>query len=397
MKKKILVSMIMAIGLIIGLTGTGWGLAEHVGNISVAKVAPGGGSTLFYFDGDLGLIALADGYAGTHYNIPAGDYTITETVPADWLLTDVSCVGGDCTPYSDASGEGATVHLDAGEHITVTFTNIQTGNITAHKFNDLNGNGVQDAGEQDLIDWEMTLHLGSGCTGIEIAQGVTDGSGNVTFSSLISDNYSVEETLQDGWQNMTYICQDVSLPPGVTEIASFGNQQEIYVSMDIKPESCPNRLSMKEKGVLPIGIMGMDDFDVTHIDPATIRLFRKDVTDPIQVVPLRWSLEDVGIPYEPFISKVSAYDCLEYFSDEFGMYDGYLDLSIKFVAQEVVAALGEINDGDVLVLQLTGKLKEEYGGNNIVGDDVVWILKKQFIKNRHMLKAPAKWVLDTIR
>jgi hypothetical protein len=297
-------------------------------------------------------------------------------VPADWLLVDVSCVGGDCTPYSDAFGQGATVHLKTGEHITATFTNEQAGEIMVHKFNDLNGNGLQDAGEEDLSGWEMTLYPGSGCSGIEMAKGATNESGNVTFSSLISDNYSVEEILQDGWQNITYICQDVTLPPGCTEIVSFGNQQEIYVSMDIKPESCPNTLSMKEKGVLPIGIMGTDDFDVTHIDPATIRLFRKDETDPIQVVPLRWSLVDVGIPYEPFNSKVSASDCLEYFPDKFGVFDEYLDLSIKFEAQEVVAALGEINDGDVLVFQLSGKLKEEYGGNKIVGEDVVWILKK---------------------
>jgi hypothetical protein len=42
----------------------------------------------------------------------------------------------------------------------------------------------------------------------------------------------------------------------------------------------------------------------------------------------------------------------------------------------VVADLGEVNDGDVLVLQLTGNLKEEFGGTAIVGEDVVVILKK---------------------
>jgi hypothetical protein len=69
---------------------------------------------------------LADGYTGTQYNIPASDYVITESLPLPpgWGLMGVTCVGGDSTPYVSSSGrEGVTVHLDAGEHITCTFTN----------------------------------------------------------------------------------------------------------------------------------------------------------------------------------------------------------------------------------------------------------------------------------
>jgi hypothetical protein len=146
--------------------------------------------------------------------------------------------------------------------------------------------------------------------------------------------------------------------------------------IDIRPGSCPNPLSLKERGVLPVAVLGLEDFDVTQIDPATVRLFRKGVADPIEVPPLRWSLEDAGIPYEPFTGRMGAYDCLEYYPDEYGVFDGYLDLSFKFKAQEVVAALGEVDDGDVVVLQLSGRLKEEFGGTGFVGEDVVWILEK---------------------
>jgi len=41
-----------------------------------------------------------------------------------------------------------------------------------------------------------------------------------------------------------------------------------------------------------------------------------------------------------------------------------------------VAALGEAADGEVLILILTGNLKEEFGGTAIGGEDVVVILKK---------------------
>lgn len=134
------------------------------------------------------------------------------------------------------------------------------------------------------------------------------------------------------------------------------------VPVDIKPQSCRNPLSMKEKGVLPVAILGTDTFDVTQVDPATIRLEG--------VAPLRWALEDVATPYEPFTGKQDAYDCNDYGPD------GYIDLTLKFKAQEVVAALGEIQDGDVMVLHLLANLREEYGGIPIVGEDVVVILAK---------------------
>jgi hypothetical protein len=90
------------------------------------------------------------------------------------------------------------------------------------------------------------------------------------------------------------------------------------------------------------------------------------------VSPLRWAWEDVAAPFEPFIGKEDCFaDC-----NEEGP-DGYPDLTLKFDAQEVVAALGEVEDGDCLVLQLTGSLTGGgCGGGAIVGEDVLWIQKE---------------------
>ena len=57
--------------------------------------------------------------------------------------------------------------------------------------------------------------------------------------------------------------------------------------------------------------------------------------------------------------------------------DGCLDLTLKFSAQEIVAALGDVNDGDCIVLTLTGSLKEEFGRSPIIGEDVVVVLEKR--------------------
>lgn len=52
-------------------------------------------------------------------------------------------------------------------------------------------------------------------------------------------------------------------------------------------------------------------------------------------------------------------------------------LAVKFDAQEVVVALGEVGDGDVLVLSLTGDPTEECGALPFEGEDVVIILKEK--------------------
>jgi hypothetical protein len=139
----------------------------------------------------------------------------------------------------------------------------------------------------------------------------------------------------------------------------------IPVAFDIKPQSCPNPINTKDKGVLPVAILGSETFDVTQIDPTSIRLEHLSGVSPIT-----WALEDVAAPYEPFLGKEDIYDCTE------AGPDGYLDLVVMFDTQEVVAALGEVSDGDVLLLHLTGNLMPDYGGTPIAGEDVVRIIKK---------------------
>ncbi|UCD40355.1 MAG: hypothetical protein JSV87_02140, partial [Candidatus Bathyarchaeota archaeon] len=122
----------------------------------------------------------------------------------------------------------------------------------------------------------------------------------------------------------------------------------IPVAVDIKPGSWPNPLQLNGKGVLPVAICGAEDFDVTTIDPTTLRLAVDD--GGAAVAPVRWSLADVATPYtgEP----CSGHDLGG---------DGYLDLTLKFKTQETIATLSldAFNTGDVVILILVGNLKEE--------------------------------------
>ncbi len=56
-------------------------------------------------------------------SLDPGTYTITETVPTGWDLTDFSCSTGDQNDTSTLNGRTATIDLDSGEVITCTFTN----------------------------------------------------------------------------------------------------------------------------------------------------------------------------------------------------------------------------------------------------------------------------------
>jgi hypothetical protein len=127
----------------------------------------------------------------------------------------------------------------------------------------------------------------------------------------------------------------------------------IAVAVDIKPGSCPNPLNVKSKGVLPVAILGTEDFDVNDIDIASIRLEG--------VAPIRSSYEDVAAPLP------EANDC----NCTTDGPDGFLDLTLKFKTQEIVEALGDVNDGDVLSLTFTGSLSDE---TPIEGEDCVSIV-----------------------
>jgi hypothetical protein len=131
--------------------------------------------------------------------------------------------------------------------------------------------------------------------------------------------------------------------------------EPIVLNVDIKPQSCPNPLNVKSKGVLPVAILGSADFDVHDIDIATIQLAGVD--------PNRSNYEDVARPL------VDADEC-ECSTEE---PDGYMDLTLKFNTQEIVGAIGLVADGDELVLELTGLLHDD---TPITGADCVIIRAK---------------------
>lgn len=132
-----------------------------------------------------------------------------------------------------------------------------------------------------------------------------------------------------------------------------------YVFVDVKPGSCPNPINPSSRGVLPVAILGTEELDVSNIDPESVRLQG--------VPPLRWAIEDVVAPFVPPTTDLGCLDCGT------GGPDGFPDLILKFRAEDIVAALGDPQPEQCVPLQLTGRLREEFGGAEIRGEDRVLV------------------------
>jgi hypothetical protein len=188
-----------------------------------------------------------------------------------------------------------------------------------------------------------------------------DESGNCTPYYWLnpSDGFLGLDDYESNWESLGTAITQIDLDK--KHLIFFSNSTtdlpvpEQPVSIDIKPTSCPNPLNVESKGVLPVAILGSDEFDVTTIDPASIRLEG--------IAPIRSRVKDVSTPV---LDRRDVCDC----NTEAG--DGFDDLILKFHTQSILVSLGDLNDVDDLVLTLTGKLVD---GTLIEGKDCVWILK----------------------
>jgi hypothetical protein len=119
---------------------------------------------------------------------------------------------------TDASGNAtynfqSLIPFATGSWVSATATDLTTGDtsefglavqattaqgvISGQKFNDLNGNGIKDAGEPGLQGWEIDLDYQN--DGTIDAKAFTDAAGNYSFVNLTNGNYKVSEVQKAGW------------------------------------------------------------------------------------------------------------------------------------------------------------------------------------------------------
>ena len=259
---------------------------------------------------------------------PGGDIEISISEGTFSIPPEIGDVGagipdGFITPYGAIS---FTISTDPGETVTVILTFPEELSIGTTLFKCING--------------DCSPITGATISGNQVVFDVTDGG-------------SLDE--------------DFTVNGEIVEPSVLAVPAQPEVAVDIKPGSCPNPVNVNSSGVLPVAILCTHDLDVTTIDPGTIRL--------AGISPLRWALEDVATPYEPFIGKQTANDCTD------AGPDGLTDLTLKFNTQELVQSLEvllgrELEDGEAVVVRLSGNLREAHGSAAFLGEDVVVVLKK---------------------
>jgi hypothetical protein len=174
-----------------------------------------------------------------------GTYTITGINPGTWKTREVAQVGwtNSFPATSDAFGRYHEDTFTSGEaEIGNDFGNWQPGTLIIFKFNDLDGDGIQDAGELPLSGWAFSVTGGPSPTPGPYS---TNASGLITIPNLIPGDYAVTETVQADWQCTTLNPQLGTVPAGGSAQVNFGNRYakrtlRIYKFNDLNGNGVPD-------------------------------------------------------------------------------------------------------------------------------------------------------------
>ncbi len=197
-------------------------------NANSTIVTPAAGWVIELFNNGVstGLIQTtgADG-SYSFGNLLPGNYSVVETLKGGWTQI-----------YSPLS----PVNLTAGTAVTgQNFGNFKNGSISGYKFNDHNGNGAEDSGDEHLSGWTITLYDAN--KQIVAKPGLvnpvtTNAQGDYSFSNIAPGTYWVCETGQTGWVQ-TYpaanACAQVVIATSgqTTSGVKFGNQGQGSVTV----------------------------------------------------------------------------------------------------------------------------------------------------------------------
>ncbi len=176
------------------------------GAIIVQKVTQGPDGQ-FDFTGSQAFSITTTGGNGqntaAYASVAPGNYTITETVPAGWQLTSLSCSDGSPT---DLGAKTASVGVSAGEIVTCTFTDTKLASLTIVK------QAVPHVPQPNTPAFAFTA---TG-TGLLPTFNLADDGTNpnsITFPNLLPGGaYTVAETALANWPLTSLTCSDQGDP-----------------------------------------------------------------------------------------------------------------------------------------------------------------------------------------
>jgi S-formylglutathione hydrolase FrmB len=127
--------------------------------------------------------------------------------------------------------------------------------------------------------------------------------------------------------------------PIALEFLSDAMETPTCVALDIKPGKCPNHIQLDEDDDerLIVALLGTMGIDVSLIDTESVLL--------------EGFVEPVKIGYKDVATPILSEDFCECTSER---ADGHEDLRLKFEMEDVLAALGHVEDGDVREITVSG-------------------------------------------
>ncbi|UQZ81365.1 Serine-aspartate repeat-containing protein D precursor [Paenibacillus konkukensis] len=142
-----------------------------------------------------------DGKSGYYMftNLESGSYKVKFILPQGYGGWTEANEGGDHTLDSDAAADGMTgmIQIGAGEKNDTVDAGLipPAGSIGDTVWSDLNGDGLQDAGEPGVDGITVNLYDKNGYA---LATAVTSGGGHYMFSQLTPGDYAAEFILPSG-------------------------------------------------------------------------------------------------------------------------------------------------------------------------------------------------------
>lgn len=230
----------------------------------------------FRIVGDLGRFRLDDitpddgdlfGNTAT-FIVDAGPYTVEESIPQGWYVTNIACTNGDAW---DGVNARVTLNLAGQANVTCTFRNERAGSIYTNVYHDLNGNGGRDSNEPWLAQQSVAIY-DDGYNLLTTLQ--TNESGPVGAPNLRPGEYTVCQLPADGWLNsqpgtinptLDLPCYTITVQPGKRTNVRFGTLAANSPAYDNSP-------SLADDGVKFVDEPDVDD-EAGYADDGTLRLF----------------------------------------------------------------------------------------------------------------------------
>jgi len=142
--------------------------------------------------------ATTDANGAYSFSVAPGSYTVCESVPAGFTQSFPSS-GADCAGHDGASGFGYAITLTSGETDSGNdFGNFRNATKSGTKFEDLNADGVRDAGEPGIADVQIHLFGTDGAGNAVHQHATTDANGAYSFS-VAPGSYTVCESVPAGF------------------------------------------------------------------------------------------------------------------------------------------------------------------------------------------------------